>query len=271
MTAVTVSKKDAGKEIQTKILVDWADQINGTAWKNFDAARMAAGFAQAASKEPKLLEATPTSLFLALSNIARWGLDIGEGAHLVAISGRAEAWPDYRGLKALAMRQGLIRHMEEYVVYEGDEFEYAFGLSPYLKHRPCSETLRGPLVGAYTVIEIRGLHPKFHFMPIADIERIRAKSRSWGPKQIRDCPPWYAKKTVVRDWLNRQPKVGALAEALAHDDVPEGEAVDVATGELLTPTPEHKQLVAASMQEAPAALEDSDEDLALDAVLAGDA
>ena len=107
---------------------------------------------------------------------------------------------------------------------------------------------------------------------VADIERIRAKSRSWGPKQIRDCPPWYAKKTVVRDWLNRQPKVGALAEALAHDDVPEGEAVDVATGELLTPTPEHKQLVAASMQEPPppppAPMID-DEDLELDRELAG--
>jgi len=268
MTTAVVSKRDAGAAIQTKILVDWADKINGTAWKNFDAARMAAGFAQAASKEPKLLESTPASLFLALSNIARWGLDIGEGAHLVAISGRAEAWPDYRGLKALAMRQGLIRHMEEYVVYEGDEFEYAFGLSPYLKHRPCSETLRGTLVGAYTVIEIRGLQPKFHFMPIADIDRIRSKSRSWakGP-----CPPWYAKKTVVRDWLNRQPKVGALADALAHDDVPEGEAVDVATGEILTPTPEHKRLVAASLDDAPDALADSDDDLELDALLAGDA
>lgn len=253
--------KRAGYDIQQKVITDWADKINGTAYRGFDAARMAAGLMQAAAKEPKLLEATPASLFLALSNIARWGLDIGEGAHLVAIGGRAEAWPDYRGLKALAMRQGIIRHMEEAVVYAGDDFEYALGTDPILRHKPCVESKRGELVGAYSVITLRFGVRTFHYMPIGDIERIRAKSRSWGPKAFTDCPPWYAKKTVVRDWLNRQPKSGALADALRHDDAPDGEAVDVTTGEMLAPTPEHRQLVASSQE---------DRDLALDAELAED-
>lgn len=75
-------------------------------------------------------------------------------------------------------------------------------------------------------------------------------------------------KTVARAWLNRQPKSGALADALKHDDVPDGEAVDVTTGEVIAPTAEHKRLVAASQEPAPGPIDEEAADLALDAELA---
>jgi len=112
------------------------------------------------------------------------------------------------------------------------------------------------MVGAYTIITLRFGAKTWHYMPIGDIELIRAKSKSWGPKYIKDCPPWYAMKTVARSWLNRQPKSGAIADALKHDDVPDGEAVDVTTGEVITPGAEHKRLVAASQQEAPGPIDE---------------
>jgi len=241
MSAVT-HKRD----LQEKITVDWAERINRTAYKGFDAHRMAAGLAQAAAKDPALLECTPASMFLALSNIARWGLDIGDGAHLVWVNAKtgpkgqeqwvrqAQAWPDYRGLKALAMRQGIVRRMEEFVVYEGDEFDRTQGLSETLYHKPCPEAKRGKITGAYTIITLPFQSKTFHYLPIGEIEQVRAKSKSWGPKFHTDCPPWYAMKTVCRNWLNRQPKTGVLGEALRHDDteeIPEGEIeVPVASG-----------------------------------------
>lgn len=283
MTAVATvgTKREAGAAIQSKILVDWAEKINGMAYRGFDATRMAAAFAQAAAKEPKLLDATPASLFLAIGNVARWGLDIGEGAYLVPINSkvkgpdgdrwetRVEAWPSYQGLKHMAMRQNIVRLMEEYVVYEGDDFDYTLGTDGYLRHRPCPESKRGKIVGAYSIITLRFMAKTWHYMPIGDIELIRARSKSWGPKYYPTCPPWYAMKTVCRAWLNRQPKSGALGDAIQHDDVPDGEAVDVTTGEVIAPNAEHKRLVASSQQDAPTAITE-DEDLELDRELAGE-
>jgi len=283
MTAVaTTSKRDAGTAIVQKITVDWADKINGLAYRGFDATRMAAAFAQAAAKEPKLLQATPASIYLAVTNVARWGLDVGEGAYLVPINSkvkgpdgreawetRVEAWPSYHGLKHMAMRQNIVRLMEEYVVYEGDDFDYAFGTEGYLRHRPCAEKQRGKMVGAYSIITLRFGAKTWHYMPLGDIEAIRAKSKSWGPKYYPDCPPWYAMKTACRAWLNRQPKSGALADAMQYDDVVDGEAVDVTTGEVIAPNADHKRL-AAAQPDAPEPITE-DEDLELDMQLAGDA
>ena len=196
--------------------------IAQVAFRGFTAERLLAEAVEAATKEPKILEATPKSLYLALMKCARWGLDIGEGVYLVPLNLKnvgmtVEAWPSYHGLKALAIRQRIVTHMEEDAVYEGDDFEYARGLDPYLRHVPTSVAKRGALRGAYTVIRLPGGARTFHFMELEDIEVVRAASRTWSPNQVKVCPPWYAMKTVVRDWLSRQPKSGALGEALQSD------------------------------------------------------
>lgn len=198
------------------------EDIARVAYRGFTAERLIAEAVEAATKEPKLLEAHPKSMYLALMKCARWGLDIGDGVYLVPINSKqgmtVEAWPSYHGLKALAIRQGLVRGMEEYPVYAGDEFHYELGLDAQLRHIPTSEAKRGELRGAYTIIRLPGGVRTFHYLPVEDIESIRSNSRSWGPSQAKLCPPWYAMKTVVRDWLSRQPKSGALAEALEVDD-----------------------------------------------------
>jgi recombination protein RecT len=192
------------------------------AYRGFTADRLMAEAVEAATKEPKILEASPKSLYLALMKCARWGLDIGEGVYLVPLNVKGsmtvEAWPSYQGLKALAIRQGLVRGMEEFVVYTGDEFDHELGLDAFLRHVPAPAAKRGELRGAYTIIRLPGSVKTFHYLPIEDIELTRANSRSWGPSQVKACPPWYAMKTVVRDWLSRQPKAGTLADALSVDD-----------------------------------------------------
>jgi recombination protein RecT len=228
MTAVATrpSVKDFKVDL-TKL----GNDIAQVAYRGFTAERLLAECVEAATKEPKILEAHPRSVYLALMKCARWGLDIGDGVYLVPLNSKngmtVEAWPSYHGLKALAIRQGLVRGMDEFPVYSGDEFEYELGLDARLRHVPASSAKRGELRGAYTIIRLPGGVKTFHYLPIEDIEVTRANSRSWGPTQVKGCPPWYAMKTVVRDWLSRQPKAGALADALEVDDTVQARPANV--------------------------------------------
>ncbi len=243
----TVAKKTKKELLTDTFRTEWAPEIEGFASHSFTAERVLSALLVAAVHNPTLFSCTKSSLQLAIMKCARWRLDIGDGVHLipfkknVAAKGEpasyvmvCEAVPDYRGLVALAQRQRIVRTIEAYPVYEGDDFDYQLGLHAYLKHRPCAEAARKKLRGAYIVILLPGGIERFHYLPVEDIDRRRANSKSWSPKQgFAQCPPWYAMKTVIRDWLNRQPKSGALAEAVAVDDA-EVVEVDPETGEVKT-------------------------------------
>lgn len=257
--ALTVAQK---KDALAKQMDGWAMDLLRSGGPKFTPDRLQMAALTAAIQNPAIFECTPRSLYLALMKCARWKLDIGDGVYLVPFRQNqnkgqgppewisvCEAVPDYRGLKALAMRQNLIRGMDEAVVYKGDEFMRELGLEPRLRHVPCREDKRGPIVGAYSIITLRYGARTFHYMDIEDIEKRRAKSQSWSPKKgFTDPLPWYCMKTVVRDYLNRQPKSGALAEALDSDDTQEI-VVDSATGEIIRP-PEAKQVTDGKKEES---------------------
>jgi phage RecT family recombinase len=243
-TKPPATKQDALRaEFQEK----WLPELMAYATKNFTPDRILSALLTAAVKNPEIFACTKNSLYLAIMKTARWQLDIGDGVHLVpfnqniAKKGEPKVWqkvceavPDYRGLIALAVRQRLVRTIDAYPVYEGDEFEYQLGTPSFLRHRPCAAAKRGNLRGAYIIILLHAGVERFHYLPIEDIEKRRANSKSWGPDTVKICPPWYAMKTVTRDWLNRQPKSGALAEA-TKIDATETIEVDGETGEIIPP------------------------------------
>lgn len=213
----------------------WEPQLAKVCARGFTPERVISGALHAGLTNPQIFDCDPRSIFLALAKVARLGLDVGEGIDLIPLNNTVkrkvagewverqvlmlEAWIGYHGLKALGMRQGLIRSMEEFPVYEGDRFDFELGLNRFLRHKPCATKDRGKLTGAYSIIRLRGGIETFHYMPIEDVERIRASSRQWGPRKVPICPEWYAMKTVVRDYLGRQPQTGAMSEALESDDV----------------------------------------------------
>lgn len=259
MTSTAVAQiPEATNKVAFKADIErWTPQLASFCRHGFTPDRLIAGALQAAVNTPDLFACQPASIFLALVKCARLGLDIGEsGMWLVPIDSkgvkRCEAWIDYRGYKVLGQRARLIRSMEEYVVYQGDEFDYALGLNPYLTHKPTSDPkARGPIIGAYAIIE-RPHQPKsFHFLPIADIEARRAKSRGWNDKALaKKGEPtgpiaWWCKKAVCRDWFSRQPKTGDLVLALAADDEAPDEAFDPETGETLASMTAPKQIAPA--------------------------
>lgn len=172
----------------------------------------------AASKNPDIAKCTKLSIGLAVMKAAQLGLDVGEDIHFVPIGGKCEAWPDYKGLIRLAMQANIVRNMVPYVVREGELFDWEQGLHEFLRHRP-NDDIKAKITHAYAIIGLRYGAKTFHVMPIAEIEARRAKSKTWS----RGEPlAWYCKKTVIRDWLNRQPKSAKLRDALESDEVVEG-------------------------------------------------
>lgn len=246
MTGVQVAIPEKTTKVSFRQdVAPWIPQLQEVCFRGMEAEGIVAAALHVGLKNPQIFDCEPKSIFLALAKCARLGLYPGGGMALVPLknsikqNGRweevlqLEAWTEYQGLKALAIRQKLVTMMEEFPVYSGDDFEHQFGLDAYLRHRPAGSGKRGVLSGAYSIIRLPNRERTFHYMDLADIEEIRSKSRTWGPKKVAECPPWYAMKTVVRDYLGRQPKEGALQEAMAMDDTVPPALVDPETGEVL--------------------------------------
>lgn len=217
-----------------KDITPFAAELEAASPRKYSAERILAGLDAAVAKDPKILKADRKSLYLALMKVARWALDIGDGVDLVCINNKVkgengqpdtwkvtvEAWPDYKGLKALAIREGLMLSAEEYVVYEGEHFLHEEGLRQKLEHSPRAGGTNRKVIAFYTRIRLRGGEATANVMYFDAVEERRAKSKSWSDaalakkKQKTGCPPWYGKKTAIRDWLNRQPKTGVMSEAL---------------------------------------------------------
>lgn len=256
---MTVSTRPAGTAVEIPEKIDkvsfkakthlWEPQLKALCTRGFTPDRIISAALDCALKNPQIFDCDPKSIYLAMAKCARLSLDPGDGIDLVPLNNTVkqkvngewvetkvlmlEAWTGYKGLKALAIRQRLIRSMEEFCVYTGDEFTWALGLDAMLRHVPTSVAKRGELRGAYSIIRLPGGAKTFHYMPLEDIELIRKGSRSWGPKKYPAPIPWYCMKTVVRDYLSRQPQSGALAEAMADDDTAHVQTVDPETGEVL--------------------------------------
>lgn len=180
----------------------------------------------ACSKNPALLNCTPESVYLAVSQSAQLGLEPGGvlgGAYLVPYKNTCQLIVGYRGLIDLARRSGQIASIEAHVVRDGDEFALEFGLTPKLMHRPRLDGgAPGPMKFAYAIARLRDGSTQYEVMTKAEIDAIRARSRS------STSGPWVsdydemARKTVLRRLCKYLPLSTELASAL--DGEEQGEA-----------------------------------------------
>lgn len=190
----------------------------------------------AASENQEITKCSPVSIALALHKVARRGLIIGETCYLVPLKGKCEVWNDYKGDMQLAMESGLVRLMVPYVVYDTDLFDYELGLDENLSHRPGMKKPAGKepvITHAWVRITLpRGARPTFHVMTYAECFARMKASKNPKVKDLATCPAWYCKKTVIKDWLNRQSKNAVQQDLLDGDDLdaPVGEVIDVDTG-----------------------------------------
>ncbi len=100
----------------------------------------------------------------------------------------------YRGLMILARRSRDVKKIEARIVYDGDYFEYEYGTSPFIKHKPQRGSTPGALVASYAVGYIIGEPlPQFVVCEPWDIEKAMAASRNVDGK---DSP-----------WVNWEPQM----------------------------------------------------------------
>lgn len=169
---------------------------------------------------PTLLKCTPQSLVACVMGCAQLGLEpepfLGQ-AYLVPYKKNkklpngqwettmeAQLIPGYRGYIALARRSGEVQTVMAQAVYANDHFRLRYGVEATVEHEP-AEGDRGAFKGAYVVFKYKDGSYSFDYMSKADIDKIRARSKS------ADKGPWVtdyeemAKKTVVRRHVKMTP------------------------------------------------------------------
>ena len=104
------------------------------------------------------------------------------------------------------------------VVYENDEFEYWIDESgPHLRHTPLMGDDRGKATGVYAVCKLKDDSVEIETMSVAQVEEVRAVSRTKGG-------PWtdwwdeMARKTVVRRLSKRLPMSSDQERVIQRDD-----------------------------------------------------
>ena len=180
-------------------------------------------------KNPKLNECTKESLCGVIITASQLGLEPGVNGQCWMLpfknKGKMEATfiPGYQGLIELAYRSGLVDYLKGDVVYENDEFDYAFGTDPFIKHRPANGS-QGKLAYAYAVGQIKGSSEKiFVVLTAAEVGKIKASSKAGGSSFSPWNGPFESQmwmKSAVKRLLKQMPKSAqnVLNQAMQADD-----------------------------------------------------
>lgn len=180
---------------------------------------------------PKLARCTPESFLGALLTASQLGLEPGPigDAYFVPFGTVCTFIPGYRGLIRLARNSGQLVDIWAEIVYEKDLFKYMLGLRRDLKHEPADGD-RGKATYVYAAAQLKDGGTPFVVMTVAEVEKIRKRSRA------ANDGPWVtdweamAKKTLVKQlskWLPLSPEfnTAAMLDGSVRTDV--GPLVDV--------------------------------------------
>jgi recombination protein RecT len=205
----------------------------------------------AMNRNPGLLACTSDSILRCIMDSAELGLELGGPlghAYLVPFrnseTGKTDAQliVGYRGYITLARRSGEIQSVESHVIHKNDAFTVRWGTEPALTHVPTFEGEPGAPLGAYVIARFKDGGQHVELMTIAEINKIRARSKAgksgpWVTDYEEMC-----RKTVVRRAAKYWPISTELARAIEIDNtVDTGEGAltfDPTTGELAETTAE---------------------------------
>jgi len=202
--------------------------------KHMDADRLSRIALTTIRQNPDLLQASLPSLLGAVMQAAQLGLEPGLIGHcyLVPFNNNKQGTKEvqfiigYKGMIDLARRSGQIKNIYAHAVYEKDDFDYELGLEPKLNHKPTMEPDKGDFIGAYAVAHFKDGGYQFEFMPKAEINKRKQRSKAAGSKYS----PWttdyeeMAKKTVIRHMWKYLPisieiQLQALQDEVVRKDI----------------------------------------------------
>jgi recombination protein RecT len=220
------SESDVLKALDAEI-TRRAEVIEDSAASLIDTRRLKGVVLSVFTRRPELWECDPISVARAVVECAQVGLEptgaIG-GAHLVPFfnskTGKKEVQLilDYRGGVALARRSGEVKRVEARIVRDKDEFDFAYGLDPTLRHVPALVEDPGKLAYCYAVAIFADGSRQFDVMSAVQVEDVRKRSKA------KDSGPWVsdyfemAKKTVLKRLLKLLPLSIEARQVLEFED-----------------------------------------------------
>lgn len=155
---------------------------------------------------PRILQCTETSVYLALSTCAKWGLIPGtaeQDCALVPYKNELKPILMYKGLLKFLYRSGEIRSIVADTVHKGDTFEYEKGLNPKLKHIKVVNQSRKfhSLEHVYCVVTFKDGQKEFEVLTrneVMDIKIATANGSSNSPWTDELDANEMAKKTCLK-------------------------------------------------------------------------
>jgi recombination protein RecT len=139
----------------------------------------------AVKKNAELLKCTPQSLFGSILYFAEVGLPFNtpEGFGYILpykVKGNVEATPiiGYKGLIEIAYRNPKMKSIRIQAVYANDLFEYEYGTTDYIKHKPIVVGDRGDLIAVYAIAKLEGIDPLFQVVHKNELDAIQRLSKS---------------------------------------------------------------------------------------------
>ena len=204
-------------------------EIEAALPKHLTADRMLRIAMTEARKCPALLECTQPSFLGAIIQASQLGLEPGAAlghCWMIPFNNKRAGTKEvqfiigYRGMIDMAGRAEKVSHVIARAVYQGDKFEFQYGLEESLVHVP-SDSADGPLTHVYAVVFLKDGRKIFDVMNVREVEAIRARSKS------ADSGPWetdyeaMAKKSVVRRLFKYTPVSIELQTAVGMDEAAE--------------------------------------------------
>ena len=183
----------------------------------------------ALSTTPQLANCTRESFLAAMMLAAQLGVEpntpLGQ-AYLIPYKNNKKGVFEvqfqlgYKGLIDLAYRSGEVKSIQAQVVYENDEFTYAYGLEPQLVHRPAMAN-RGKATYVYAIFHTKEGGYGFQVMSIDDVE---SHAKRYSQASQSSYSPWktnfeeMARKTVLKAVLKYAPLRSDFARQIIVDE-----------------------------------------------------
>jgi len=209
------AEQEAAVAERSRFIRAMVPEIGRALPKHLDADRMARLALTVVRKTPDLATCTVESFAGALLTASALGLEPGvnDEAYLVPYSGECTLIVGYQGYAKLFYQHPLAANLDAQAVREHDDFDYAYGLNPFLRHKPARGRDRGEVTEYYAVASLSTGASAFVVLSPEEIKKLRG-GRIGPSGKIADPMRWMERKTCVRQLVKLLPKSANLARAV---------------------------------------------------------
>lgn len=213
-----VAQQQAARPSIATVIQQLQPEIQRALPKHLDADRIARLALTLVRKDRNLAACTPESFAGSLLTAAALGLEPGVNgeAYLVPYKGECTLIVGYQGYAKLFYQSPLARHLDAQAVHERDDFDFEYGLTPRLTHKPAKGD-RGAVTHYYAVATLSTGASAFVVLTKDEVKALR-NGKVGTSGQIKDPMHWMERKTALRQLIKLLPKSAALDAASRADE-----------------------------------------------------